>query len=270
MNKFLKYLAIVAIAISSAACTRIETGEVGLRINASKQIEGRELTEGSWNQTLWGSVQTFPIRDIVGIVEDAQPLTSETIALAEFDATYTYSINPSLVSEIYSTKSKSFHAYPSEGPNRGDVLLMGQYMNQTFRNAMYEVVRDYPALNLNDKRAEIENKLRQKIMHTLAADKLDSFLTLSTLQVRKMLPPASILESSAAVVRAENDLKVKTKEVAIAEAEAKRMQALSSNSQSSIAYMDAQARLNISTAVLAGKVNTIVIPADFKGFVNVK
>lgn len=269
-KSFMKIAAIVAIALSSAACTRIETGEVGLRVNASKQIEGAELQPGSWNQTFVGDVLTFPVRDIVGHVVDQQPITKEDVALADFDMTFSYSLNPAQVAEVFSTKSKSFHAVPSEGPNSGDTLLMANYMQQTVRNAVYKVVRAYPALKVNDSREAIEQSLRQTVNETLRADKFDGTITLNTLQVRAMLAPKAILESSIAVVKAQNDLQVKEKEVAIAEAESRRMKALSDNSGNSIAYMDAQARLNISQAVLNGKVNTIVIPNDFKGIVNVK
>ena len=38
------FLACMALVLATG-CTRIETGEVGLRLNASKQIEGAELME---------------------------------------------------------------------------------------------------------------------------------------------------------------------------------------------------------------------------------
>jgi hypothetical protein len=41
------------------------------------------------------------------------------------------------------------------------------------------------------------------------------------------------------------------------------MQALSNQSASSIAYMQAQAALNISEGIKNGKVQTIVVPANF-------
>ena len=52
-------------------------------------------------------------------------------------------------------------------------------------------------------------------------------------------------------------------EVKTAEAEARRMQALSAQGSQSIAYMNAQAALNISEGIKNGKVQTIVVPANF-------
>ncbi len=43
------------------------------------------------------------------------------------------------------------------------------------------------------------------------------------------------------------------------------MAALSSNSAASIAYMNAQAALNISEGIKNGKVQTIVVPSNMTG-----
>jgi hypothetical protein len=48
------------------------------------------------------------------------------------------------------------------------------------------------------------------------------------------------------------------------------MAALANNSQSSIAFMQAQATLNISEAVKAGKVQTIIIPSNLTMLGSVK
>ena len=64
---------IVVASILATGCTRIETGEVGLRVGFDKQVSGNELLPGSFNQTLVGSVLTFPIKDVTVKVEDMTP-----------------------------------------------------------------------------------------------------------------------------------------------------------------------------------------------------
>ncbi len=107
----------VAVALASVGCTRIETGEVGVRVNASKQIEGTELQPGSWNQTLVGSILTFPTKDISINLDNKTPMTADNSALADFDMTIVYGLNSTSVSELYSTKSRSFHA-----EHKGDIF----------------------------------------------------------------------------------------------------------------------------------------------------
>lgn len=98
------------------------------------------------------------------------------------------------------------------------------------------------------------------------------FLSLACLllTVFVILPNAAILQSATDLVASQNALKVKENEIRIAEAEARRMQMLTANAGQSIAYMSAQSLSMIAEGVKNGKVNSVVIPFDFKGIVNVK
>ena len=264
--KFIKGIILaVAVALASVGCTRIETGEVGVRVNASKQIEGSEMQPGSWNQTMIGSVLTFPVKDIAVTLENKTPMTADNSPLADFDITVVYGLNPTAVAELYSTKSRSFHA-----EQKGDIYLMYSYMSILVNNAAYKVIRNYKSLEVADNRAKIEEQIRDVVFEQLKAEKLDTSVTLTVVQVRNILPNAEILQSATNYVRAQNELKIKQTEVEIAKKESERMAALSSNSGQSIAYMQAQAQMKIAEGIAAGKVNTIVVPMDFKGMVNVK
>lgn len=263
MKTLFKISAIAALAIAATGCTRVETGEVGVRLNASKQIEGNELMPGSWNQTLIGSVIEFPVKDIVVALENKTPMTADNSALADFDITVVYSINPTSVAELYSTKSRSFHAESREG-----TLLMYNYMTTLVNNASYKAIRQYKALEVADNRAKLEAEILAAVQEQLKSEKLDTALNLSVVQVRNVAPNADILKAATEYVRAQNELKIKETEVQIAKKESERMNALAQNSQQSIAYMQAQSNLLIAEAVKAGKVNTIIIPHNMTALGN--
>lgn len=266
--KFLKTLflaAIVAIAGANlGGCTRIETGEVGVRVNASKQIEGTELMPGSWNQVLIGDVLTFPVKDVTLSLENKTPLTADNSALADFDVNVVYNITPTSVSELYSTKARSFHA--TEG---GDIYLMYNYVFTLVNNASYKAVRHYKSLEVADNRQQIEQEIRENVTEALKAEKLDTMMSITAVQVRNVQPNLQILQAATDYVRSQNELKIKENDVKIAEAESRRMAALANNSSQSVTFMQAQAQLNYSEAAKNGKVNTIIIPVDFKGMLNV-
>lgn len=57
-------LATVIATLLASACTRIETGEVGLRINFDKTTDPTERLPGSFNQTVVGEIITFKIQDV--------------------------------------------------------------------------------------------------------------------------------------------------------------------------------------------------------------
>ena len=52
-------LGLIAAAVLATGCTRIETGEVGLRVGFDKQVKNEELLPGSFNQVIIGDVLTF-------------------------------------------------------------------------------------------------------------------------------------------------------------------------------------------------------------------
>jgi regulator of protease activity HflC (stomatin/prohibitin superfamily) len=259
MNRIFK-LSLIATAIAlTTACTRIETGEVGVRVGFDKQVQSGELLPGSFNQVIIGDVLTFPVKDVNVKLEDMTPVAKDNSTMKDFDAVVVYNINPTQVAELYSTKNRAFHA----NDRSGDVFLMYNYIVQNARNAIYKAARKYEALDMADNRSEMENFIKEEIIRNLAEEKLDGSLTISQVLVRNVVPADSVVASANELVRSKNELKQKEIEVKTAEAEARRMAALANNSASSIAFMQAQAALNISEGIKAGKVQTIVVPANF-------
>ena len=265
MNRFAKLAVVLAAGSSLAACTRIETGEVGVRRSFDKTIETTELQPGTINQTIFGDVLTFPTKDVSVDISDMTPLAADNSTVADFDMSVIYSINPNSVAEIYINKSRNFHA----DTENGDTLLMYNYIRQLGRNAAYKVARKYESLKLADNRAEIENLVRQEIVQQLTVEKLADDIVISQVLVRQIKPADNIVQSANLLVQAQNENKRKEVEVGTAKLEAERIAALNANAGAT-KYMEATAIVTIAEAVKEGKVNTIVIPYDFKGIVNVK
>jgi regulator of protease activity HflC (stomatin/prohibitin superfamily) len=120
-----------------------------------------------------------------------------------------------------------------------------------------------------DARQSMEQSIKEQIQKSLAEEKLDGSLIIGQVLIRNIVPADSVVESANALVRAKNEYKQKEVEVQTAKKEAERMAALANQSASSIAYMNAQANLMIAEGIKNGKVQTIVVPQDFRGMVNV-
>lgn len=252
-------MSILAAAILATGCTRIETGEVGVRVGFDKQVKPGELLPGSFNQTLVGDVLTFPVKDVNVTIDNMTPVARDNSTMKDMDAVVVYNVNPQQVSELYSTKNRSFHTTDKSG----DVFLMYNYIVQNARNAIYKSARKYDALDMADNRTDMEVFVKEEITRQLAEEKLDGAVTISQVLIRNIQPADSVVQSANDLVRSKNELKQKEIEVKTAEAESRRMAALANNSQSSIAFMQAQAALNISEGIKNGKVQTIVVPANF-------
>ncbi len=247
-----------------SGCERIETGEVGLRVGFDKQVNTTELLPGSFNQTIIGSVLTFPVRDIALALDNMHPQTADNSTLDDMDITVIYSINPSAVGEIYTTKSRAFHTRDESN----DIVLMYNYLTTVARSAAYKAAAKHDALKTISARAEIEADTAKYITAALAEEKLDTSLTITKVQVRNIQPAGNIIASANAVITAQNNLKAKQVEVDIARKEAERLSLLSSNGQN-VRYMEAKALQDIAEGVKEGKVQSIVVPYDFKGIINV-
>jgi hypothetical protein len=253
---FKKIALLFGFVLITSGCSRIETGEVGLRVGFDKQIQSGELQPGSFNQTIVGSVLTFPVRDIAVNLDDIRPQTSDNSTLSEMDVTVIYSINPASVAEIYTQKSRSFHAVAD-----GDTYLMFNYMTTLARTAAYKAAALYPAMESVKRRDEIENATIKFVTEALKNEKLDTALTLTKVQVRAIQPAQTIIDTANEAIATQNRLTTVRKQVEIAQEEARRQEMLSK--PASITYMRAQTELNYSEAAKGGHVQTMIVPHNF-------
>lgn len=253
----MKYFTLVILAIFSAVgCERIQTGEVGLRVGFDKQISTTELQPGSFNQSLIGSVLTFPIRDISLPLDDMRPQTADGSTLSDMDITVIYSITPAQVGELYNTKSHGMHSI-----SEGDIILMYNYLTTIARSASYKSAAKHDALNIVGARSEIETETQNAMIEALKNEKLDTAIIISKVQVRNVQPAQSIIDSANEAISRQNELKAATISVQIAQQEADRQTLLSR--PANLEYMKVQAALNISEGVRDGKVQTIIVPSGF-------
>lgn len=264
MQKLLILVGVLAVVFFGSGCTRIETGEVGLRIGFDKQVSMGELQPGSFNQVMVGDVLTFPVRDIAVDLADLRPQTSDNSTLSDMDVTVIYSINPQSVGELYTTKARAFHAITGDG----DTLLMYNYMVTISRTAAYKAVAKFPAMETIRRRDEIELETSRLVAEALKGEKLEGSLTLTKVQVRAVQPAQTIIDTANEAIASQNRLITVKKQVEIAEQEAKRQEMLSK--PASIAYMRAQTDLNYSEAAKDGKVQMMIVPHNFNALGQIK
>lgn len=127
----------------------------------------------------------------------------------------------------------------------------------------------YDALVANENREKIREEIKRRTEEIFKEEGLQGKVRVNQVFIKNLQIAKELSQSALYVIASQNTLKAKEYEVQTAKKEAERMNLLSQN-KSNIDYMDAQARLNISHAMLNGKVSTVVVPYDFKGFVSIK
>jgi regulator of protease activity HflC (stomatin/prohibitin superfamily) len=256
--------AFLALTVLASGCTRIETGDVGLRVGFDKQVHTDELKPGSFNQLIFGDVLKFSVKDIRLVLNNLTPQAADNSTLADFDASIVYNISPSTVSDLYISKDRSFHLEDKE-----HVYLMYHYIENVLKSAIAKTARKYDAMKMADNRLQIEKEIQEIALEAIKAEGLAGKINITQVQVTNILPAKELVDAANNVIKATSELKAKIVETQTAEQEAKRIAFLNSNSKA-IEYIQAQAQMKIAEAIYAGKVTTIVIPVDFKGIVNVK
>jgi hypothetical protein len=254
MKSVLKISAIVAALSLATGCTRIETGEVGLRVGFDRQISTGELLPGSFNQTIIGNVITFPVKEISVKVEDMTPLAKDNSTMKDFDTLVTYNINQAQVAEIYNSKNRSFHAM-----HDGDVYLMYNYIFNAARNAIYKAARKYEALDMADSRQAMETEIKEQIIRTLAEEKLDGTIVIGQVLIRNIVPADSVVASANELVKAKNEYKTEEVKVATARKRNESMQANPMAIPLLKAEAEADAMRSLPNAIANFKGQTLVI-----------
>ena len=247
-------LSVLAAAVLATGCTRIETGEVGVRVGFDKQVQSGELLPGSFNQVLIGDVLTFPIKDVNVTLDNMTPVAKDNSTMKDLDAVVVYNINPQQVSELYATKNRSFHA-----EFKGDTYVMYNYIVQNARNAIYKASRKYEALDMADARSDMETFIKEEIVRNLAEEKLDGSISISQVLIRNIVPADSVVASANELVKAKNEFKTEEVKVATARKRNESMQANPMAIPLLMAEAQADAMRKLPDAIANFKGQTLVI-----------
>ena len=253
-------LIIIFLIVLSRSFTRITDADTGIRQTFSGEIEDTVLGQGL-HQTLIGDVIVVSKRNLVLNVE-SQPIVIEKIPMQDFQLKVNYGIVPENAAIAYKTE-KAQHIVTEDG----DVYLLGQYVQYVANSAINDVVSKYKALAVNDNRATIETEIKNSINLKLKAQGKDRFVKVNEINILKVSPPKSILDSSLAIVNSQNALKTKQNELETARVETEIKRVLAENaSDKYVDLLRAEAEKTKAEALLkaaeSGTLNTMVIVPD--------
>ena len=266
---FKKLVLVGLLATTMVGCTRVLDSEVAVKQHFSGEIDDKVVQQGLYNTILTDYIKVSK-RNLVLNVE-AQPIVVEKIPLSAFQAKINYGIVPENAAIAYKTE-KAQHITTEDG----DVYLLGQYVQYVANSAINDVVSKYKALEVNDNRSKIEAEIRDNINYKLKAQGKDKFVKVNEINILKVSPPQSILNSSLAIVNSQNLLKTKQNELEVAKVEQEKMKVLAQQADAQyINLLEAEAQKTKAEALLKaaekGTLQTMVIvPEKFNSLGNIK
>jgi regulator of protease activity HflC (stomatin/prohibitin superfamily) len=244
-----KLIAITALALVSAGCTRIETGEVGLRKDFSGNVQNSPLGTG-FHQSIIGDVLIFSSREVLVPLTGLKPITADKLPMEDVDIQFTYRVNEPSIAKLYIKYNQTYHVKDAHG----DIIPMLGMVTQFVRSAASDAISKFPALSVNDRRTEIVNLITADVLGKIKAEGLDADVSVGQIVFTNVSIPKSIVTSTEGVVQAQNMAKAALQQVEIeknkaqaaiakAEGEAKaiQIQAQSISAQGGAAYLQLKA-----------------------------
>lgn len=246
MNRML--LTVLAL-IALAGCTRIETGEVGLRKDFSGVVQQEPLSTG-FHQSMIGEVLVFSSREVLVPLTGLKPITADKLPMEDVDIQFTYRVEPAAIPHLYTKYGQTYHLKDAHG----DIIPMLGMVTQFVRSATSDAISKYQALQVNDKRAEIVALITLDVASKIKAESLEKEITVGQIVFTNVSIPHSIVTSTEGVVQAQNQAKAALQQVEVernkaqsaiarAEGEAKaiQIQAQSISAQGGSAYLQLKA-----------------------------
>lgn len=255
----MKSIAFLMTCLALSACTRVETGTVGVVKKWNGEFSEQSADVGM-HMTVLQSIYPFAVREIPVVLEDLKPQTKNNGSiLSDLDISIQYSVNPSKVPSL-AIKYNSMHE------KQGHVMLPAYALvNTQAKSATATAVASFDALEIASKREELEKMIEKSLQRDLDYKDPDTFI-ISRVTISNLLPDEKILESIRAIAESENRKQVAINKLEIAKTEAEENKIRSQSLDDKIL-----AEKQLEAMIKMGeKGNVIVIPTDFKGIVQTR
>jgi regulator of protease activity HflC (stomatin/prohibitin superfamily) len=249
-------LAVIALTMGTA-CTRIESGHSGVRVNWNGTVEPTELGVG-YHQTIIGDVRKYVSNEITYNLDNLHPQTKDKTLLSDMDLTYNYEVNPSSIADLYvKFKGRDYH-----DEKTGENYPMALYVTNVVQTATTDVIAQYDALDANENRDAIRVQIKARIDKILEEEKINDVIKVKQVFIKNLSIDPKLLDSARAVITAQNDLKAKSYEVQTAAKEADRLKAVAGIGGANLEVMKIQIQKDMVAALRENKNAIYVVPTN--------
>ena len=208
-------------ALSLAACSQIDTGNVGVERTLGK-VGTEALTPGVYF-TLFKSVDEFTTKEVSFQLVDMTPKSRDYLTMKDVDIDVYYKTTPAAVPGLYVKYQGDVvqHNQIAQGGTK-DLVVAFSRVSREAREAIYKSVAELDATTMHTKRTELSEMVRARLQEELEKNDKGAFVV-TAVNVRNLLTDPAI--EAAIRSRAETDqaIEKKRKEVELAKAEAERL-----------------------------------------------
>lgn len=204
-----------------AACTQIDTGNVGVERTLGK-VSPEALPPGIYF-TLFKNVDEFSTKEVNFQLNDMTPKSRDNLTMKDVDLDVYFKVNPGAVPGLY-TKYQGDVVRHADMVQDGtkDLVIAFSRVSREAREAVYKSVAQLDATTMHTKRTELAELVRSGLQRELDNNDKGAFV-ITAVNVRNLLTDPAI--EMAIRQRAETDqaIEKKRKEIELAKAEAERL-----------------------------------------------
>lgn len=214
-----KYL-IIALLPFFAACTQIDTGNVGVESSLG-QFKTEELTSGVYFSAFKNIIEVSAKENALAM-NDLKPKSKDNLTMADFDFDIYYRIDPSKAADLL----MKYRGDLSEADKKDGAQMVGvNLITRQAREAAYKAAAEFPASEMHTKRTELSASIIKAMQAELDKDAGPGSFLITNIIVRNIVTDPALEASIKAAGQMQFQVEAKRKEVALAEAEADRKRA---------------------------------------------
>lgn len=212
---------LVVTALFLAACSQIDTGNVGVERTLGK-VNSEAMPPGVYF-TMFKTVDEFTAKEVSFSLENLTPKSRDNLTMKDVDIDVYYKTTPTAVPALY-VKYQGDMVRHEQVVKDGtsDWVIAYSRVSREAREAVYKAIAQLDATTMHTKRTELAELVRAGLQHELDANDKGAFVV-TAVNVRNLLTDPAI--EAAIRTRAETDQAIerKRKEVELAKAEAERL-----------------------------------------------
>lgn len=210
---------VLAMAAGLAACTQIDTGNVGVettlgQVNATEMQPGTHLTPFKSITEVLGSEAPIELNDM-------RPQTSDKITMEDVDIDIYIQTNVSKAAEIMTR----FKGDRSDVKGESGTRVGFNYVTRKARETVYDVISKHGSATVHTERNTITAEVVKDLQAALDKDAGKGWFTIVSANVRSLLTDRALEANIKAAANRQFEINSKTKEVELARLEADRKRA---------------------------------------------
>lgn len=209
-------LLFVPVIASLAACTQIDTGNIGVESTLG-QVKKETMPPGVYF-TMFKRVTEVSAKELRLELNDMKPQTKDKITLADLDVDIFYQIDPAKASEIMT----KWPGDAIELKGEDGVRLGSNYVTRQAREAIYNAVAKYGSDTVHTERVSIAADVVKSLQSDLDDSAGKGMFFVRSANVRNLVTDPALEQSIKEAANRNFQIAAKQKEVELAKAEADR------------------------------------------------